>query len=46
MHWFGETRDNYCPQWFDAMEQAFPKVKHVMIHVNPAEESPEGHGDA
>ena len=22
-----------------AMEQAFPKVKHVMIHVNPAEEN-------
>ena len=29
-----------------AMEQAFPKVKHVMIHVNPAEESAEDHGDA
>lgn len=29
-----------------AMEQAFPKVKHVMIHVNPAEESTEDHGDA
>ena len=24
MHWFGETRDNYCPQWFEAMAQAFP----------------------
>ena len=24
MHWFGETRDNYCPLWFKAMEQAFP----------------------
>lgn len=29
-----------------AMEQAFPKVKHVMIHVNPAEEPPEDHGEA
>lgn len=24
MHWFGETRDNYCPMWFDAMARAFP----------------------
>lgn len=25
MHWFAETRDNYCPLWFDAMEKAFPE---------------------
>ncbi|MBQ6373841.1 MAG: dihydroxyacetone kinase subunit DhaK [Clostridia bacterium] len=25
MHWFGETRENYCPDWFDAMALAFPE---------------------
>ena len=25
MHWFGETRENYCPSWFRAMELAFPE---------------------
>lgn len=25
MHWFGETRENYCPSWFDAMALAFPE---------------------
>lgn len=25
MHWFAETRDDYCPRWFDAMAQAFPE---------------------
>ena len=25
MHWFAETREDYCPRWFDAMAQAFPE---------------------
>lgn len=24
MHWFAETREDYCPRWFKAMAQAFP----------------------
>ncbi len=24
MHWFAETRENYCPRWFEAMAQSFP----------------------
>ena len=24
MHWFAETREDYCPRWFRAMAQAFP----------------------
>ncbi len=36
MHWFGETRDNYCPQWFDAMEQAFPECWRAMKGSEPS----------
>lgn len=25
MNWFAETRDNYCPLWFDAMQRAYPE---------------------
>lgn len=24
MHWFAETREDYCPRWFEAMAQTFP----------------------
>ena len=24
MHWFAETREDYCPRWFSAMVQTFP----------------------
>jgi len=36
MHWFGETRDNYCPAWFDAMEQAFPERWRAMKGSEPS----------
>ncbi len=25
MHWFGETRENYCPMWFESMARTFPE---------------------
>ena len=25
MNWFAETRDSYCPRWFDAMQRAYPE---------------------
>ena len=36
MHWFGETRDNYCPAWFDAMVQAFPERWRAMKGSEPS----------
>ena len=36
MHWFGETRDNYCPAWFDAMEQSFPGRWRAMKGSEPS----------
>ena len=36
MHWFGETRDSYCPQWFDAMERAFPERWRALKGSEPS----------
>lgn len=36
---FGEAH-NVAEQVHDAIEKAFPKVKHCMVHVNPTEKGP------
>ena len=36
MHWFGETRDNYCPAWFDAMARSFPGQWRAMKGSEPS----------
>ena len=36
MHWFGETRDNYCPAWIDSMAQAFPGRWRAMPGSEPS----------
>ena len=36
MHWFGETRDNYCPDWFDAMAGSFPERWRAMKGSEPS----------
>ena len=36
MHWFGETRDNYCPDWFRAMALAFPERWRAMEGQAPS----------
>ena len=30
MHWFAETREDYCPRWFRAMAQTFPDRWHTL----------------
>ena len=36
MHWFAETRDDYCPRWFRAMAQAFPDRWETMEGLGPS----------
>ena len=36
MHWFGETRENYCPSWFEAMALAFPERFRAMEGQAPS----------
>ena len=36
MDWFAETRENYCPLWFEGMERAFPERWRVLKGQEPS----------
>lgn len=36
MHWFAETREDYCPRWFEAMAGAFPERWRAMEGQSPS----------
>ena len=36
MHWFAETREDYCPRWFRAMAQTFPERWRTLEGQEPS----------